>query len=275
MDLSPTTFDVIRQIVHDLCGLSLGDDKAYLIHDRLAPLVARRGWHGFDQLCQRLNLGQDPRLIEDVIDAMTTRETSFFRDPHIFESLGIDVLLHFAATVTGLKRRLRILSAGVATGQEAYSLAMLCCELLERPGVDSDAVSIVGTDVSTAALLKAQAGLYESRDVARGLNAARAARFFERSGDVYKVRPFIRKLVEFRRVNLCGDLTPLGQFDLICCRNVLIYFDEPTRRRICRQLHAMLTPGGWLFLGAAENLYGVSDDFDSVRIGEGIIYRKI
>jgi len=277
MHLSRATFDGLRKVVYQHCGLVVPDNKEYLIRNRLGSVVKQRGLSGLDELCDRLVRRGDQSLVELVIDAVTTQETSFFRDPQVFEALAGDVVLRLATDARTTPRRLRIWSAGVSTGQEAYSLAMLAHELvLGRPNISlsDNAFSILGSDISTAALRIAQSGTYEARDLRRGVSPARAEQFFEPTGGKYRVRETIRRLVKFRRVNLAESFTSLGEFDLICCRNVLIYFDEPTRQRICRQFHSMLAEGGRLILGSAENLFGISSDFVSMQLGEAMIYGK-
>ena len=174
-------------------------------------------------------------------------------------------------------RRVRILSAGASTGQEAYSLAILTYEATldrNRLATSVNPFSIVGIDISAAAIRIATAGEYDGRELARGVSEAQMRRYFEPHGTKYRVRESIRKLVEFRRVNLSQTFDHLGTFDLICCRNVMIYFDDSTRQRICSQFHRMLADGGWLLLGTAENVYGISTDFVSSPLGDSLIYRK-
>jgi chemotaxis protein methyltransferase CheR len=278
MHLSHATFDRLRQVVYQHCGLVVPDDKEYLIRDRLGAVVKERSLRNFDDLCDRLLRGSDPSLLESVIDSVTTQETSFFRDAHVFDALTTDVIPNLAASSGAAHGRLRIWSAGVSTGQEAYSLAILAQEFVagwrNASGPDTK-FSILGSDISAAALRIAQAGVYEAREMSRGLSPARVQQYFEDTGGTCRVRESTRRLVEFRRINLAESFTSLGSFDLICCRNVLIYFDQPTRQRICRQFHAMLAEGGRLLLGSAENLYGIFDDFVSLPLGKALIYRKV
>ena len=277
MHLSRATFDGLRKVVYQHCGLVVPDDKEYLIRNRLDSVVKQRSLSGLDELCDRLVRSGDQSLVESVIDAVTTQETSFFRDPHVFEALASEVVPRLATESRATHGRLRIWSAGVSTGQEAYSLAMLAHEFVLGPrnvSLSNNAFSILGSDISTAALRVAQSGTYEARDLKRGVSPARARQFFEPTAGKYRVRETIGRQVEFRRVNLAESFTSLGEFELICCRNVLIYFDESTRQRICRQFHSMLTEGGRLILGSAENLYGISSDFVSMPLGEALIYRK-
>ena len=278
MHLSPATFNELRRAIHSLCGLVISDDKEYLIRDRLGPLVTARGLTSFDELCRQLQTRPDDRLVEAVIDAVTTRETSFFRDPHVFQSLRSDIFPRLAAEVTPLGRPIRIWSAGTSNGQEAYSLAMLAREYGAAAAagtVRQASFSILASDISRESMRLARAGEYDAREVARGVSSARIAQFFQRDSTRFRLIPSVRDLIDFRQVNLCHSLGGLGSFDLICCRNVLIYFDAPTRQRICQQFHALLREQGWLLLGTAENLYGIATNFASVRVGDALLYRKV
>jgi chemotaxis protein methyltransferase CheR len=168
----------------------------------------------------------------------------------------------------------RLWSAGVSTGQEAFSLAMLLHEHAASLGAARTTWSVVASDISASALEIAQRAEYRTAELRRGLTPEEVSRHFEPQGAHWRVRQPIRQRVEFRRANLMQPFQGLGTFDAIFCRNVLIYFDELARRAICRQFEAMLPPGGWLVLGTAENLYGISDAFVSVRCGEALLYRK-
>jgi chemotaxis protein methyltransferase CheR len=277
MHLSPQTFSELRRLIQGLCGLALADDKTYLVRHRLEPLVRGRRLAGFDELCAALKRGGDQALEEQVIAAITTQETSFFRDGHPFEALRGQILpecLARRAAAAGPPRPVRLWSAGTATGQEAYSLAMIVAELGGGRESGGPAFEIVATDISAAALEAAAAGEYPPRDTARGLAASQLARFFEPCPVGFRVRGPLRRLVAFRRLNLLEPFESLGMFEVILCRNVLIYFDEPTRRDVVRRLEARLAPGGWLMLGAAENLYGVSEALESQRVGETLVYRR-
>jgi chemotaxis protein methyltransferase CheR len=256
----------------------ISDDKQYLIRDRLGPLLGERGLTSFEDLCRCLQAGLDDRFLETVVDAVTTRETSFFRDPHVFQALAAELLPRLVAEASPPGRPIRIWSAGTANGQEAYSLAMATQEFAQAASIDparQPVFSILASDISAAALRVAQAGDYEARDLARGISGPRTARFFQLQNKTYSIKPAVRKLVEFRQVNLCKPFTGLGTFDLICCRNVLIYFDVATRQQICQRFHGALRDGGWLLLGTAENLYGIATNFESLKFGDALVYRKL
>jgi len=278
MHLSPATFNELRRAIHSLCGLVVSEDKEYLIRDRLGPVISARGSRCESGVPAARPPRPDDRLVEAVIDAVTTRETSFFRDPHVFQALRSDIFPRLAAEVSPLGRPIRIWSAGTSNGQEAYSLAMLASEYgaASGPGgLRQASFSILASDISREAMRVARAGEYDAREIARGVSSSRIAQFFQSDSTRFRLIPSVRDLVDFRQVNLCHSLVGLGLFDLICCRNVLIYFDAPTRQRICQQFHALLRENGWLLLGTAENLYGIATNFESVRFGEALLYRKI
>jgi chemotaxis protein methyltransferase CheR len=276
MQLSATTFRDLRQAIHALCGLVISDDKEYLIRDRLGPMIAQLGSTSFEDLCRRLRAAPDDRLVDAVIDAVLTRETSFFRDAHVFQALKEQLFPLLAQEITPPGRAIRIWSAGTANGQEAYSLSMLACEYMAAASANAPPAtfSILASDISRTALQIAEAGVYDAREIARGMSPSRCAQFFRQVGNRYQARRAVRSLVEFRKANLCQPFVRLRSFDLICCRNVMIYFDLPTRQRICNQFHAQLREKGWLLLGSAENLYGISTGFESIRFGETMLYRK-
>jgi chemotaxis protein methyltransferase CheR len=273
MDLPRPVFDELRRLIQGLCGVTLSEEKAYLIRHRLEPVVRDNGLSGFEELARRLRELGGAALQDAVVEAITTGETAFFRDCHPFEAFRRHVLPDLAAR----GRRVRLWCAAAATGQEAYSVAMTVAEFVEANrgrGVGEGTFSILATDVSARALAAARAGEYTRQEVARGLSAAQLARHFEPRGERWAVREAVRRLVEFRRANLVQPFAALGTFDAILCRNVLIYFDDDTRRRVCAQLYASLAGGGWLMLGSAENLYGFADGLESVRLGDSLFYRR-
>jgi chemotaxis protein methyltransferase CheR len=277
VQLSAETFRDLRQSVHKICGLVISDDKEYLIRDRLGPTITQMGITSFESLCRRLKGNPDDELIEAVIDAVTTRETSFFRDPHVFEALKEHLFPLLAKEATTRRRSVRIWSAATANGQEAYSLAMLAYESTKAApssGTQRPPFALLASDISRAALHNAKTGIYDAREVARGISPSRLAQFFRPEGNRHRILSVLSSVIDFQKVNLCEPFSHVGMFDLICCRNVMIYFDAETRQKISRQFHAQLHEGGWLLLGSAENLYGISTDFESVRLGAAMLYRK-
>jgi chemotaxis protein methyltransferase CheR len=282
MELSRSTFEELRRLIHRLCGIALADDKEYLIRHRLAPLVKQSGCNSFDEFREKLASPGGQVWQEAIVEAITTQETSFFRDSHPFEAIRTRILpdlaspLKFPECANGPKK-IRCLCCGAATGQEPYSLAMLICEYLslQRPaGLGTANFTILATDISTGALATAAAAKYSQRDLDRGLSPIQVRCYFDPQGNDWVLKPAVRRLVEFRRLNLMQPLINLGIFQLILCRNVLIYFDAPTRQRICNQFHEMLAGGGWLVLGSAESLLGVEHRFQSLRVGDTLLFQK-
>jgi chemotaxis protein methyltransferase CheR len=280
MELSQQTMQGLSELIHRLCGLVLGPDKAYLVRHRLAPLLQSEGFASFDQLLERLKSRGGGRLHDAIIEAITTKETSFFRDPAYFEAINKTVLpecLFALQPNTRMRHRIRIWSAGCSTGQEPYSMAMLIRDVLAGDSADDakkSPFSILATDLSAEALTFAKDGCYTQADVARGLSGAMLARHFHRRGKHWVVHESLQHLVQFRRFDLLGSPAAFGAFDLILCRNVLIYFDESTRRAVCAEFYRALQPGGWLVLGAAESLYGIRHRLESIKLGQAILYRK-
>jgi chemotaxis protein methyltransferase CheR len=284
MNLSPAAFDEIRKTVHQLCGIVIADDKEYLVKARLEPVVRANGLVSYESYIEQLNNPGSLALKEQTIEAIATNETSFNRDGHPFAELKRSILPELAARVIERKAvaphsylRARIWCAAVATGQEAYSTAMAVADFLAEGSATGLALTdfpIVATDISTSALAIARAARYSSAELARGLSTDQKTRYLRADGNGWIIDEKLRGMIEFRRLNLVHPLPSLGPFDLILCRNFLIYLDEPTRRRLCDTLHRMLAPRGILILGAAESLYGVTDLFATERIGSTVVYRS-
>jgi chemotaxis protein methyltransferase CheR len=284
MQLSPDTFNDLRKAVHDLCGIVIAEDKQYLVVSRFEPLLKRNGLRSYESLVQGLKQSNSLQLQEQMIEAITTRETSFNRDGHPFEELRRSILPELAsrllerrAATRLLNQNARIWCTAVATGQEAYSVAMAVSDFLSsRPGLGLtlDDFPILATDISPGALATAREGRYSASELSRGMPADQRERFFRRDERGWVVVASLRRAIEFRRLNLVQPLPNLGTFDLILCRNLLIYLDVDTRRRLCRGLHQTLNPGGILMIGAAESIYGVTDAFSTERLGNTVVHRK-
>jgi chemotaxis protein methyltransferase CheR len=281
MELTPQTFGVIAGMIHEESGVRLGAEKAYLLRHRLAPLIREQGLSGFDELADKMRMQTGTRMRQHVIDAITVKETRFFRDQSCFEAIAEYVLPHCAGMLDGVgkpHRRARIWSAASSTGQEAYSLAMLAIEFAEANAAalkNAVPFNVMGSDISEDAVAYAKAGHYSDAEVHRGLSTERLRCFFRRHGTTrWSVTDAVRRLVQFRTFNLLRPPESLGPFNLILCRNVLIYFDDATRRRVIRGLYGALADGGWLALGSAESLYGLEHKFETIVRGKTILYRK-
>ncbi|KJF88472.1 methyltransferase domain-containing protein [Photobacterium phosphoreum] len=252
------------------CGIVLGDNKQYLVRSRLSPLIRRFGLQSLSDLLQLTLTGRNRELRVAAIDAMTTNETLWFRDTYPYTVLAEKVLPELAAN----RRPLKIWSAASSSGQEPYSIAMTILEQqLKRPGLLPN-IQITATDISQTMLDMCREGVYDQLALSRGLSPDRRKMFFEShlSGGM-QVNQRVKQLVKFRPQNLKDSYVLLGKFDVIFCRNVLIYFSAETKIKVLNQLAASLNPGGYLFLGASESLTGLCDRFEMVRCNPGIIYK--
>ncbi|MBN9083541.1 MAG: protein-glutamate O-methyltransferase CheR [Rhizobiales bacterium] len=241
-------FDQFRTFLKATTGVALENDQWQAAEQRLAPLAGRLGL-SVDDLIDRFLRHSDPKLSAAVIDAMMTNETFFFRDRKPFE-LFRDVILPRLLERKRDDRRLRIWSAACATGQEPYSLAMVLDEEARR--FEGWTIEIVASDISASALESARGGLYNQFEVQRGLPVALLLRHFQRDLEKWRIAQHLRAQVQFQQVNLIDDFTRLGAFDVIFCRNVLMYFDQATRRSVLNRLARTLMPEGILMLGATE-----------------------
>ncbi|MHB8767049.1 MAG: CheR family methyltransferase [Deferrisomatales bacterium] len=269
-------FGALARFLYGVSGIHLEPDKAYLVETRLGPLCEELGGASFSELLYRLKTDRSGALVGRMLDAITTNETRFFRDQAPFELLR-DLLLpaaiarQRAAARPGAPAAVRVWSAACSTGQEAYSVAMLAHEL-GAPGAGVE-VEVLGTDLSGAAVARAAEGRYGEFEVERGLDPARRDRFLERqAGAGWRVSPEIRALCTFRRQNLHEPFAALGQFDLVLCRNVGIYFRLEDRRALFHRIADAVAPQGALLIGASEFLTGVSDRFVPRRHGRAVYY---
>lgn len=253
--ISPTDCLTITDFVRARSGIVLGPDKAYLVESRLEQIVRKRRYSGLAELVAHVRTGQNDKLADEIIEAITTNETLFFRDIKPFEHLQQH--LPVLDCIHPPTRPLRIWSAAASSGQECYSIAMTALEA----GLGARPVQILGTDISGEQINRARQGLYSDFEVQRGMSAQKLARYFAKTDMGWKVTDAVRKLVEFRKWNLLDDTRPLGKFDLVFCRNVLIYFDVRTKKKVLDTIWEHLLPGGLLYLGGAETTFGVSDRF--------------
>jgi chemotaxis protein methyltransferase CheR len=256
--MTEADFTFLQRLLQQRSGLALAADKQYLAESRLSILCRRRGIADIATLMSQLRLARDPALEHSVVDAMTTNETLFFRDRAPFD-LFRDVILPERLAANAAKRSLRIWCAAVSSGQEAYSLAMMLDEAADR--LQGWKVDIVGTDISSEVLEKARSGSYSQFEIQRGLPIQMLLKHFGQSGDKWQVSEQLRRRVEFRRHNLLERNDHLGRFDVIFCRNVLIYFDVPTKMKVLELLAPRLATGGALVLGAAETVLGLATSF--------------
>lgn len=267
-------YELFRTFLQEAAGILLGDSKQYLVTSRLSKLMAMHGIDDLGELVKRLrNFGERP-LREAVIDAMTTNETLWFRDIHPFNIFKSQLLPELQKTAVG---KVRLWSAACSSGQEPYSLSMMVDEYRSaNMGVLKLPVEVVATDLSRAMLEVCSRGEYDSLSLGRGLSDERLRRFFEPLDQGrWRVKTEVRNRVRFQYLNLKDSFTPMGKFDVIFCRNVLIYFSVELKEDILKRMHAALRPGGYLILGASEGLSSMSSHYQMVQCNPGIIYRAV
>ncbi|NOG69175.1 protein-glutamate O-methyltransferase CheR [Roseicella sp. DB1501] len=267
--MNPRSFAFVAELVKGRSGLVLTAEQGYMLETRLGPILRREGLAGLEALVERLKGPGGHRLAEAVTEALTTNESSFFRDGKPFEHLRR--ILPGLAAARGAGAPLRIWSAACSTGQEAYSIAMILAELAPLPG--GVRAEILGTDIAQEVVARARQGLFSQFEVQRGLPARLLVRHFRQEEGRWQVAPELRGMARFERWNLLSDLRPLGRFDVIFCRNVLIYFDAPTKTRVLEAMAAQLAPDGVLYLGGAETVLGLTGRLVAVP-GERGVYRR-
>jgi chemotaxis protein methyltransferase CheR len=250
-------YEFLRKLLKERSGLDLSADKQYLVESRLVPLARRVGLAGIPELVQKMRSGAEV-LTTDVVEAMTTNETFFFRDKIPFDHLRETVLPALLQSRAS-RRSLRIWSAASSTGQEPYSIAMCLKEAAQA--LSGWRIEIVATDLSQEVLEKSKAGIYSQFEVQRGLPIQMLVKYFKQMGELWQLNADIRGMVQHRQLNLLQDFSHLGRFDVIFCRNVLIYFDQETKAGIFERLSRVLEPDGMLMLGAAESVVGITDAF--------------
>jgi chemotaxis protein methyltransferase CheR len=260
-EILPENYRFLQEHVHSQVGIVLEDNKHYLFESRLAPIVKQYGLGTINDLCVLLRAKHDVELAHQVVEAMTTNETYFFRDPAQYDAIRTVLLprLKEERRDTG---NLRFWSAASSTGQEAYTLAML---LLES-GLQDWNIHILGTDFSEKVVERARSGIY------RGLPAALLVKYFRRSGLEWQLSDAVRRMVRFETIDLRKSMRILGPFDLVFCRNVMIYFDNETKRNIMKEIHSTLFRGGWLLLGGAETAFSLEERFERQAVGNVTVY---
>ncbi|RDD63626.1 CheR family methyltransferase [Ferruginivarius sediminum] len=272
--MNPQDFEKLAALLHGRSGLVLGSDKAYLAESRLGPVA--RQWQYVDvhalirALARREGSGADARLLDDVVEAMTTNESFFFRDNKPFDQFR-EFVLPALMSARSTSRSIRIWSAACSSGQEPYSLAMILKEMGAR--LEGWNIEILGTDISRAILKRARDGIYSQLEVQRGLPIQLLAKYFDQRGDQWQVKEEIRHMVQFREHNLLGEPPAAGRFDVVFCRNVLIYFDQATKAQVLAKVAKAMAGDGYLTLGGAETVLGVSDHFRTIPEQRGLYGR--
>lgn len=268
-EISTENYQFLQQQVYRASGIVLDDTKQYLLEARLLPIIRREKLGGLNDLCALMRATARPEIAQEITEAMTTNETFFFRDLTPFNALRNTILPRLKAEKK-LSRVLRLWSAASSSGQEAYSLAML---LLES-GFEDFRIDILGTDLSEKMIERARAGRYIQIEVNRGLPAPYLVKYFDRKGLEWQLKEVVRRMVRFQQFDLRQPMTPLGTFDIVFCRNVLIYFDLDTRKKVLNQIEGTLASGACLFLGAAETTMNLTTAFEYKSADGAIFYQK-
>ena len=271
-ELDIANYNQFRKFLETQCGIVLGENKMYLVKSRLGPLMSRFNISSLSELVRRSMSISERALRSAVLDAMTTNETLWFRDVYPFELLKTKFFPEFK----DLNRPLKIWCAASSSGQEPYSIAMAFLEYKQKaPNALSHGIQVVGTDISNKVLAQSKAAEYDGLSLARGLSEERKRRFFEPSSEnKMRVKKEVTSMVSFRHLNLLDSYSLLGKFDIIFCRNVLIYFAPDVKKKILAQFRTSLNPDGYLILGASESISGLSTDYKMIRCNPGIVYQR-
>ena len=265
--MKPDDFDFVAKLLKERSGLVLSKDKAYLLESRLMPVARRRNLKGLDDLVVALRR-MDSVLVKDVTEAMTTNESFFFRDTKPFDQFR-DRVMPSLLSARKDRRLIRIWCAACSSGQEPYSLAIILKEMDAR--LAGWRIDIVATDLSTEILEKAKAGLYSQFEVQRGMPIQYLVKYFQKKDEMWQVDSRLRAMVQYRPLNLLTDVRAgLGTFDVVFCRNVLIYFDQETKGRVLGDISTLMAPDAFLYLGGAETVLGISDKFRPIMGQRGM-----
>lgn len=261
-------YERLKVIVKKLAGVELGNNKQYLVESRFNPVMKEFNINGFSNLISSIKLERDKKLIEKFIDAITTHETLFFRDRTPFHALKKLLMGNL-----GKKRKLRIWSAAASTGQEAYSIAMIIEDINKR---NSNKINyeILGTDISEDVLEYAKKGSYRSYEVSRGLPKEYLSKYFDRDRTNYKIKNVLKRHIKFQKFNLITGLYNFQKFDVVFCRNVLIYFDDLNKKLVYKKISSVLNNDGYLFIGSSESLINYSTTFKKNTVGKTFVYTK-
>lgn len=256
--MSPAEYDYLRQFLKARSGLVLSNEKQYLIESRLLPVARKAGLQSIAALVAKLKEPRETVLAEAVVEAMTTNESFFYRDKTPFEHFT-QVMMPELLKVRASSKKIRIWCAAASTGQEPYTLAMCLKEM--EPKIAGWRIEILGTDISNEVLDRAKSGTYTQFEVQRGLPIQMLLKYFQQQGESWTISQQMRSMVQWKKFNLLESFASLGQFDIVFCRNVLIYFDQPTKVDILGRISKILAPDGYLVLGAAETVVGLTDAF--------------
>jgi chemotaxis protein methyltransferase CheR len=265
--MTPVDFQLLAKFLKEQSGLALAEDKSYLLESRLVPVARAHGLKSVDDIAAEVRAGRNRRLMAAVVEAMTTNESFFFRDIRPFEQFKMVVLPRLLVRRAASKE-LRIWSAACSTGQEPYTLAM---QLTEASALlQGWRVEIIATDIAPGVLAKARAGLYSQFEVQRGLPVQMLLKHFGQKAESWEIAPQLRAMINFREFNLLSDMKGLGVFDVVFCRNVLIYFDQPTKAKVLETVAQQMAGDGMLYLGGAETVLGITSRFAPLQTERGV-----
>lgn len=257
-------------LVRERSGLVLSEDKAYLLESRLTPIMRKQGMNALEDLIAAVKTKREEGLVGEIVEAMTTNESLFFRDSKPFDQLK-ELIFPQLLKARAKTKQIRIWSAACSSGQEPYSVAML---IKEAGAVFTDwNIEIVATDLSVEMLTKASTGIYSQFEVQRGLPITLLVKYFKQDGDKWEIDPQLRSMIKFKPFNLMSDPKPLGRFDIVLCRNVLIYFDQDLKRQVLNGVSNVMADDGALYLGGAETVLGITEKFQPVS-GQRGLYQK-
>ncbi|HEX4890775.1 MAG TPA: protein-glutamate O-methyltransferase CheR [Alphaproteobacteria bacterium] len=265
--MKPADFEFLANFLKTSSGLIIGPDKMYLVESRLLPVARKLNLPDLTELINALRQKKDAALIQDVMEAMTTNESFFYRDKTPFDNLRNEILPNFLKERQS-RRQLRIWSAAASTGQEPYSIAMVLKEM--AASFQGWRLDIIGTDISKEVLEKARAGIYSQFEVQRGLPIQLLVKYFKQIGEMWQIDAAIRAMITLKEANLLSNFSSLGSFDIIFCRNVLIYFDQPTKKDVLERMAKLMPADGILFLGAAETVLGLTEALVPVKGLRGV-----
>jgi chemotaxis protein methyltransferase CheR len=269
--MTPSEFEFLKNFLKTRSGLVLSNDKQYLVESRLLPVARSSKLETLSAVIQQLQRGTNRALETDVVEAMTTNESFFFRDKTPFDHFK-DTMLPALLESRAARKQIKIWCAAASTGQEPYSLAI--CLKEDAAKMAGWRTRILGTDLSNEVLEKAKTGLYSQFEVQRGLPIQMLLKYFEQKGEMWQINAGMRAMIEWKKLNLLESFTHLGEFDIIFCRNVLIYFDQATKTEILGRLAKSLPDDGYLVLGAAETVVGLTDAFKPVAGKRGLFQKK-
>ena len=269
MALSQTEFQYIQTLVRNVAAIVIEPGKEYLVESRLSPLARQEGFETISRLIENVWNKPVNGMHQKIVDAMTTNETSFFRDIHPFDAMRQQVIPNLMTRRRAV-RRLNIWCGAASTGQEPYSVAMLLRE--HFPELNGWTIRILATDINKEVLERARSGRFRQMEVNRGLPASMLVKYFRERAAMWELRDEIRNMVEFRELNLATPWPPMARPDMVLLRNVMIYFDIPTKKEILARLHGFIAPGGYLVLGSAETTLNLDERFDRMVCGKAVCY---